>query len=97
MYAIRSAGSRGAFDVVACNASKYFHIQSKCTATPKIPADEKRKFLKHKLPPNADRQLWWFDSRKGHYGEVTIYVYDKKADKFSPIDMFNIKDLLNED
>ena len=63
---IRSAGSKGKFDLVAFDGRAVRFIQTKYTATDnaKYNADEER-ILKTEVPPNATIELWVYRKNKG--------------------------------
>lgn len=67
--AIRTAGSHGAFDVIAWNHLGTRFIQSKRTETPNAKYDEDiEKIELTPLPPNSQGELWvWL--AKGRTGE----------------------------
>lgn len=54
-YTVRSAGSRGAFDVIAWNDQHIRLIQSKKAGISKA---ERKKMAKIVVPPNSLREVW---------------------------------------
>lgn len=68
--ATRSAGSKGAFDVIAFSPNVIRFIQSKYTDDPKRSfAGEIRKIIEAKVPDCATKELWIYVKDKG-FAEV---------------------------
>ena len=67
-YPVRSAGSKGIFDVVGISAVDFFLIQVKSNkrASPK----EVRIIKKFPVPPNCTKAIWIWRSNKGWIKEV---------------------------
>lgn len=64
--AVRSAGSKGAFDVVAYNEKIIRFIQSKYTSDPnRSYTSDIKKMEAVKVPSNATKELWIYESNRG--------------------------------
>jgi Holliday junction resolvase len=67
---IRSAGSKGPFDLVAFNDRIFFLVQVKSCQVGKIPSFEKvkRDLAKIPVPPNCEKHVWVWEKKTGfHY------------------------------
>ena len=70
---VRSAGSKGPFDLVAFDAAKVMLVSVKVCPTGKVPKypPEKRRILAVPAPANSKKEVWVWERRKGfHYMPV---------------------------
>lgn len=67
-YPIRSAGSKGIFDVIGISAVDFVLIQLKSNrkASPK----ERRRMKKFPVPPNCTKAIWVWNDYKGWAKEL---------------------------
>ena len=74
-YVLRSAGSKGAFDLIAWKGEVYRHIQVKRESKKSSYAKDTRQILSTKVPKNASRELWIYAKGRGWRD---IIFFDKK-------------------
>jgi len=70
---LRSAGSKGPFDLIAFNRKEFVLIQIKVCPFSKMPAfgTLKRQIKEIAAPDNCEKQLWvWEKSRGWHYFKI---------------------------
>lgn len=68
-YVIRSAGSKGLWDIVAISSEFIILIQSKKTGLPT--PKERKAMAEFKCPPNCIKQIWRFHGK----GKKTIWTW----------------------
>jgi len=68
-FVIRSAGSKGPFDLVAFNGSRIRLIQCCATSAAKS-GDDIVAMLNVPSPPNATKEIWMWDGKEWKGGEL---------------------------
>ena len=67
---IRSAGSKGPFDLIAVSDNLVIFIQVKSEAY--IPKAEKDELKAFPIPPWARKEVWWWKKEDRSFGRVIV-------------------------